>query len=84
MRKRWEAFGNAHRRFDADRQKLLKGIPEHWVAMGPDGMITHMPVMRRPDGSPDHQGTIKAIISRVKKIEGDDAEYHLGYLDPHP
>ena len=82
--KRLKASEKARKRFDAERKKLIRGIPKHWVAMGPDGMITHMPVMEKFDGSHDYLETIGVIMDRVKKLEGEYAGYYLGYLDPGP
>ena len=78
------AFRRASVRMETDYKELLEKYPGSWVAVGVNGLITHAEVSRNVDGSPAHREAVEFLVKETARMEMDNSEYVLEFLDPDP
>ena len=78
------AFQRASMRMEADYKDLLEKYPGSWVAVGADGLVTHLEVSKNLDGSPAHREAVEFLVKEMARMEMDSSEYVLEFLNPDP
>ena len=78
------AFRRASERMEKDHQELLEKYPGSWVAVGANGLITHVEVSKNPGGSPAHREAVEFLVKEMARMDISNSEYVLEFLDPDP
>ena len=81
------ATRQASDRLNAEYEKLLEQYPRNWVAVGPDGLIAHVPVPEDSNGEHLHREaleSLEALIDQLNQAENNHSGYIVRYLDPNP